>query len=108
MHGQVQDMLDPEYYIGALQCSDGTWVTAKYADQLPVSDTQGRNSRIWERKPLYCVPVAGESAWVADRLEGASPPGYPPSLQGALTELPGNRWNRQHEKWGGSTRKIPQ
>ena len=29
---QVQDMLDPEYYVGAVRGADGAWTTAKYCD----------------------------------------------------------------------------
>lgn len=31
---QVQDMLNPEYYLGEFQRADGSWATAKFADQV--------------------------------------------------------------------------
>ena len=29
---QVQDTLDPEYYLGAARLSDGSWATTKFSD----------------------------------------------------------------------------
>ena len=29
---QVQDMMDPEYYVGAVRGADGAWTTTKYCD----------------------------------------------------------------------------
>lgn len=50
--------------------SDGTWVTTKYGDVQPGSSVaeaathcQQQDQVIWERRPLYCVPIPGQSAW---------------------------------------------
>ncbi|RMZ55547.1 hypothetical protein APUTEX25_000130, partial [Auxenochlorella protothecoides] len=32
--GMVQDMLNPEYYVGAVQLADGSWVSARFQDQV--------------------------------------------------------------------------
>ncbi|KAL4424256.1 hypothetical protein ABPG75_001557 [Micractinium tetrahymenae] len=72
--GMVGDMLNPEYYVGELQRADGTWATAKYADQLDeaVPRQDAGSTRIAERRPLLLVPVPAESAWaVAPRAEAA-------------------------------------
>jgi hypothetical protein len=65
---QVQDILNPEYYVGAFKDSKGSWHTTKYNDPTHdvLSDVQ--EQRIWERKVYYCVPVPGESSWCTSRF----------------------------------------
>ena len=65
---QVQDQLDPEYFVAAHQCTDGSWAICSYGDGLQVFDGTLQH-RIGERRPVICGPVAGQSAWVAE-LEG--------------------------------------
>ena len=71
----VQDMYNPEYYVGAYRDAGGRWRTTKYTEDLGPEDLgpgthSPADSKIWERRVLYCVPVPGESAWVR-RLDGA-------------------------------------
>ncbi|EFN53539.1 hypothetical protein CHLNCDRAFT_136659 [Chlorella variabilis] len=72
--GIVQDMLNPEYYVGEYRRPDGSWATAKYADQLAEPLPEGAlgggagESRIAERRPLLLAPVPGESGWAAAPL----------------------------------------
>eukprot|EP00798_Chlamydomonas_sp_ICE-L_P004636 gene4636-14832_t len=62
--GVVQDMMTPEYYAGAAQRADGTWCTSKYNDGLPEGQVaEDDNSRMWERKPLYCATIPSLSPW---------------------------------------------
>ena len=65
---QVRDQLDPEYFVAAHQCTDGSWAVCSYADGLQAFDGTLQH-RIGERRPVICGPVAGQSAWVAE-LEG--------------------------------------
>lgn len=38
---QVQDMLNPEYYVGAVQLADGSWVSARFQDQVRQASLRG-------------------------------------------------------------------
>ncbi|GFH10776.1 uncharacterized protein HaLaN_06152 [Haematococcus lacustris] len=61
---QVQDMGNPEYYYGAVQGEDGVWLTTKYhGDTSSFNLAQCAGSCIWERRPVFCVPVPGLSPW---------------------------------------------
>jgi len=84
----VQDMYNPEYYVGAYRDAGGRWRTTKYTEDLGPADLAGTHSpadsKIWERRVLYCVPVPGESAWVR-RLDGAGV-GAPPSTPAKISE----------------------
>lgn len=82
----VQDMYNPEYYVGAYRDAGGRWRTTKYTEDLGPADTPGQpaDRKIWERRVLYCVPVPGESAWVR-RLDGAGV-GAPPSTPAKISE----------------------
>ncbi|XP_061997947.1 mini-chromosome maintenance complex-binding protein [Rosa rugosa] len=60
--GMVQDMLGNELYVGAYK--DGSvWRTNKFVDvaQYPIDSCS--ETRIWERRMLYCVPVPGLNSW---------------------------------------------
>jgi|TARA_B110000967_G_scaffold160242_1_gene166073 hypothetical protein len=75
----VQDMYNPEYYVGSYRDTGGRWITTKYSEDLGPSDAESQvptDRKIWERRVLYCVPLPGESAWVR-RLDGAGV-GIPP------------------------------
>ncbi|MCO5600015.1 hypothetical protein L7F22_054123 [Adiantum nelumboides] len=63
--GMVQDMFNAEYYIGAYKDGD-VWRTTKYSDAAAVPHCSEANIRIWDRRPLYCVPTPGENVWVKD------------------------------------------
>ena len=82
----VQDMYNPEYYVGAYRDAGGRWRTTKYSEDLGPADGPGQpaDRKIWERRVLYCVPVPGESAWVR-RLDGAGF-GVPPSTPAKISE----------------------
>ncbi|GAQ93090.1 hypothetical protein KFL_012920010 [Klebsormidium nitens] len=62
--GMVQDMFDPEYYVGAFkETPSSTWHTTKYTDVYDVPIASGPDAQVWERKLLYCVPIPGQSDW---------------------------------------------
>eukprot|EP00249_Psilotum_nudum_P000776 c12897_g1_i1 orf=82-1905(+) len=63
--GMIQDMFNVEYYVGAFK--DGaTWRTNKYTDIATVPIISESEMQVWDRRPLYCVPVPGENSWVKD------------------------------------------
>ncbi|KAK9820667.1 hypothetical protein WJX74_003228 [Apatococcus lobatus] len=58
--GMVQDMPDPEYFLGAYSDSAGAaWQTTAFSDAAVPSTSEHR--AIWERKPLLCIPVPGQN-----------------------------------------------
>ncbi|KAG2449005.1 hypothetical protein HYH02_005759 [Chlamydomonas schloesseri] len=60
----VQDLLNPEYYVGAFQAASGQWVTSKFCDpDIPEDTPQSATPTIWERRPVVLVPVPGLSSW---------------------------------------------
>lgn len=61
--GMVQDMFNVEYYIGAYK-DGGIWRTNKYSDAAVLPPCAETDMQIWDRRPLYCVPVPGENLWV--------------------------------------------
>ncbi|GLI69999.1 hypothetical protein VaNZ11_014733 [Volvox africanus] len=65
-YGMVQDLLNPEYYVGAYQRPNGEWVTTKFSDpdmsELEKYDSCGQPI-VWERRPVVCVPIPGLSTW---------------------------------------------
>jgi len=60
--GLVQDMYEPEYYVGAFTANDGSWVTTKYEEH---QGSIGSETVLFERRVVYCVPVPGERSWVS-------------------------------------------
>ena len=62
----VQDMYEPEYYIGAyVRKGDSEWTTTKYCEHIDVKGTIAQRA-LFERRVLYCVPVPGEQPWVGE------------------------------------------
>lgn len=67
---QIQDMPDPEYFLGAYgEAGESAWRTTAFSDAA-VPDAVGRRA-IWERKPLFCVPIPGQE------MPKAPTPGVP-------------------------------
>ena len=53
-------MPDPEYFLGAYYKAGGSdWQTTAFSDE-PAPD-EADHRAIWERKPLLCMPVPGQS-----------------------------------------------
>ncbi|KAL4442708.1 hypothetical protein ABPG77_006702 [Micractinium sp. CCAP 211/92] len=108
--GMVADMLNPEYYVGEFQRADGSWATAKYADQLeealPEQRGSGGDTRIAERRPLLLVPVPAENAWVAAAREEAARASLAGVLGGGAPGAPaGGAGKRQRDS--GEARTGP-
>jgi hypothetical protein len=74
--GMVQDMFDPEYYLGLYDKVDSTGqrkrAVAKYMDVLPdnacMDSGDSGIGATFERNPYYCVPVPGQGDWVDKEL----------------------------------------
>lgn len=86
---QVQDMLNPEYYLGAYCPPGGERQTTKFCDRAAAVEIgEGVETCIWERRPFYCVPVPGESAWSVHRIHGTlQPPATPLRSSGGALAL---------------------
>ncbi|GMP23627.1 hypothetical protein CsSME_00001157 [Camellia sinensis var. sinensis] len=66
--GMIQDMLGNEFYVGAYK--DGaTWRTNKFTDVSQFPMHSSADTRIWERRLLYCVPVPGQNSWTESSSE---------------------------------------
>jgi len=76
----VQAHFNPEFYIGQLFTSDNQACTTKFRDSLPpcvdtipdVSDMKVARA-MWERLPIKCVEIPGETAWSKDDYAVLSP-----------------------------------
>lgn len=64
--GMVQDMFNPEIFIGAFREPGAAWQTCKYQDFLAKGPSEAAETVMWERRPFYCVPVPGEAQWFQD------------------------------------------
>jgi hypothetical protein len=63
----VQDMYEPEYYVGAYRDkSTGAWMTTKYTEAPAAGVDIGDDSALFERRVMYCVPVPAEREWVRE------------------------------------------
>ncbi|XP_071502081.1 mini-chromosome maintenance complex-binding protein-like [Diadema antillarum] len=70
----VQDMFDPEFYLGVYEVTDRSTntkflKTGKFQDIAECSSQQEINLEslrniTWDRQTLYCVPVPAENDWV--------------------------------------------
>uniref|UniRef100_A0A673Z2E9 Mini-chromosome maintenance complex-binding protein n=1 Tax=Salmo trutta TaxID=8032 RepID=A0A673Z2E9_SALTR len=66
----VQDMFDPEFYMGVYETVDPSTKTnvlrcGKYKDVTECGvDLNSRNTVTAERQTFYCVPIPGESPWL--------------------------------------------
>jgi hypothetical protein len=109
----VQDMLDPEYYIGEYQDHDGQWHSCRYLDdkgdycddkiQEKVSHNKINDSvKFAERRPLIVVPIPGESKWITDveerkALESVQAAIYFPTSNMPRDAMTGNCAKRRFE-----------
>jgi hypothetical protein len=87
----VQNMWNPEYYLGVfkMQRADGSTAlrTGKYKDFIEHAagesfDINASTSQTFQRFPMTCLPVPGESPWVTELLR-ASVSGSPEQKTGA-------------------------
>ncbi|XP_076908974.1 mini-chromosome maintenance complex-binding protein-like [Bidens hawaiensis] len=67
--GMIQDMLGNEFYVGAYKNND-TWNTNKFTDVSQYPMGASSDTRVWERRLLYCVPVPGQNSWVYATSDG--------------------------------------
>ncbi|XP_030628302.1 mini-chromosome maintenance complex-binding protein [Chanos chanos] len=95
----IQDMFDPEFYMGAYETIDPTTKAkvlrcGKYKDLVECGvDFNSRNTVTAERQTFYCVPIPGEALWVKE--------GYACSSQArvvASTSYTPNRHKRSYDE----------
>ncbi|KAJ4849353.1 hypothetical protein Tsubulata_024296 [Turnera subulata] len=67
--GMVQDMLGNEFYVGAHKVGS-VWKTNKFSDHSQFPMDSSCESRVWERRLLYCVPVPGLNSWAEPTWDG--------------------------------------
>ena len=77
-YGMVQDVRDPEFYVGAYdETAPGGETrirTGKYRDAVdpqPNCTLRPRDDATWQRTPVVCVPVPTQTEWVARVLASA-------------------------------------
>ncbi|KAJ8025707.1 Mini-chromosome maintenance complex-binding protein [Holothuria leucospilota] len=74
--GMVQDMYDPEFYLGVYEVEDTSTGTkmlksGRYQDVASCLPNQkinieSRNNVTMDRQTYYCIPVPGENVWVKE------------------------------------------
>jgi len=74
--GMVQDMFDPEFYLGKYECTDKVTKEKRYelGCFTDTSDSQGaidinfegKENITLDRQTFYCVPIPGENQWLKD------------------------------------------
>jgi len=85
---QVQDMFNSEFYLGAYRDGGGQWATTLCSDAFPAGGLPpNAETRIWERRPFYCVVTPAESAWSAARCSGQPVAPATPQKTRALARL---------------------
>ena len=88
--GLVQDVLDPEYYVGAFQAAPGGgWESTKFRDHAERPLPEAGATAVWERRPVFCVQVPGEAAWVQAGDARASAPVFDRPAPAAAREKRG-------------------
>ena len=63
LRGFVQDLPNPELYLGVAKLSDGSLVTTKFSDGMDARLSNAEQIALWDRKPVVLVP-APCSPWV--------------------------------------------
>lgn len=76
-------MLNPEYYLGAYQLPDGSWRTTQFSDEPPADLEAARETRVWERRPLYCSRPGPAGGWAEARWTGVPPEPQTPGERAA-------------------------
>ena len=87
-YGMVQDVQDPEFYVGAYEevspTGEARLRTGKYRDMLDVQPNctvRPRDDCTWQRTPVVCVPIPMQSEWA--RRENAASDAAPMLVGGA-------------------------
>ncbi|KAM4635894.1 mini-chromosome maintenance complex-binding protein [Discoglossus pictus] len=99
----VQDMFDPEFYMGVYETVDPTTNSrvlhfGKYRDVAECApaqelDLKSNQTVTSERQTFYCVPVPGESTWVKKAYASSSQ-----ARASASTSYTPNRQKRSYEE----------
>ena len=78
LRGTVQDLPNPELYLGVAKLPDGSLITTKFTDGVDARLASSEQVALWDRKPIVlvappCSPwVAGGSTAAAAGPEGAA------------------------------------
>jgi hypothetical protein len=67
---QIQDVLNPEYFVGAYRRNGTQWQTTQWSDAHPGDLEEALETKLMERVPLYCTAIPWESSWQASRWTG--------------------------------------
>ncbi|KAL6782238.1 hypothetical protein ACKKBG_A06055 [Auxenochlorella protothecoides x Auxenochlorella symbiontica] len=94
--GMVQDMLNPEYYVGAVQLADGSWVSARFQDQVSECMPSGAPTKIEERRPLFLTAPPGTADWARPA------PVTPPEAKTSPSSARGPGGKRERDADGAS------
>jgi len=76
----VQSHFNPEFYVGQVYTGEGDALTTKYRDSLPpdvdeipdVNDLKVARA-MWERLPVKCVELPGETPWAKQQYAELAP-----------------------------------
>lgn len=118
LRGMVQDMLDPEYYVGEYQDHDGQWHSCRYLDdegpgycddkiqEKVVHNKINGSVKFAERRPLVVVPIPGENKWITDieerkALESVQAANYCPTSNPPRDAVTGKCAKRRFEDENG-------
>jgi hypothetical protein len=75
----VQDVRDPEYYMGTYNQADvhtghSCLATAKYRDAIPAYGSPIEAAAPMERLPLHCTAIPGQTLWAMDAIAAECAP----------------------------------
>jgi hypothetical protein len=107
----VQGHFNPEYYLGQVFTSDNEALTTKYRDSVPpavealpdVNDLKVARA-MWERTPIKCIEIPGETEWAKLEYAVLTPQLRTPRQSDAAEGvLPSPRKRQLHngEEWSG-------
>lgn len=70
---QVQEQLDPQYFLSSFQTPDGSWHYTHLRDTVlgmpPGGFDKAVDQKLKTCKPYVCVPVPGQSAWAKPKSQ---------------------------------------
>ncbi|KAG1662753.1 hypothetical protein FOA52_006778 [Chlamydomonas sp. UWO 241] len=73
LQATVQDLPNPQLYVGVARRKDGSLCTTKFSDAADDRIASLDTTALWDRQPVVVVP-APKSAWIDGRAAGAAAP----------------------------------
>ena len=86
LRGFIQDLPNPELYLGVAKLSDGSLVTTKFSDGVDSRLSSAEQVALWDRKPVVVVP-APCSPWVDSSHHAESHATLAPALEASNETL---------------------